>query len=69
MSKKQIMSKINTKNKPTKAMNLNQLFYTPLEELLKLPNQELREKKYHALLLAKCLSGVITMKTDKEAKL
>ena len=49
-------------------MYLDYLFYKPLEELLKLSDEELQEKKERAILLISCLDSVMKMKKNEEAK-
>ena len=44
------------------AKALDDMFYMPVEALLKLTLQDLRKRQHQALLLANCLSSVMEMK-------
>lgn len=50
------------------AKALDDMFYMPVEALLKLTLQDLRKRQHQALLLANCLSSVMEMKKNKEVK-
>jgi hypothetical protein len=48
---------------------LNQLLHTPVGELLKRSQQDLRAKREQVLLALRWINGVIAMKTEEEARL
>ena len=50
------------------AKALDDMFYMPIEALLKLTLHDLRKRQDQALLLANCLSSVMEMKKNKEVK-